>query len=98
MAKETKHDDFLLDDTGDDLVEGGDLSVGDGREDDGVIIVKLNSGALKSDPILGPNLVLMMKGKVTKSDLKQIIALHLRRDEKEPKKVDVVDGNFKVEL
>jgi hypothetical protein len=98
MAKETRYNDYLLDEDDEDLVEDGDLSVGDGREDDCYCILKSNTNTWKNDPILGPNLVLMLNGRVSPTDLKQIVTLHLRRDEKEPKKIDVQDGDFQIKL
>ena len=58
------NNDILLTDDFDDAVVNGDFDMGDGTEDDCLIITKLNKGALKSDVILGPNLVMMMNGKV----------------------------------
>lgn len=96
MAKET--DDFLMDEDGDDLIENGDLALGDGTKDDVWTIVKLNSNQLKSDPILGPNLALMMNGKMTKTDFKQLLDLHLQRDEKNAKKIEIENGEFNISL
>jgi hypothetical protein len=90
--------DILLDENGDDLIKNGDYAVGDGVQDDCVIILKLNKGALKSDPLLGPNLVSMTNGKNTKSDMEQAVRISLERDGKRPTKVVLVDGKIQIAL
>lgn len=90
--------DILMDENGDELVENGDFAVDDAVLDDVQVILNLNSGGLKSDPILGPNLFFLMNGKVSTTELKQRLALHLKRDNKFPKRIDVVDGNFDVKM
>jgi hypothetical protein len=90
--------DILMDENGDELVENGDFAVDDAVLDDVQVILNLNSGGLKSDPILGPNLFFLMNGKVSTTELKQRLALHLKRDNKFPKTIDVVDGNFDVKM
>lgn len=90
--------DILLNDTFSEVVVDGDFAIGDGRLDDCNIIFKLNTGACKSDPILGPNLILMMNSYTPSSDIKQKLSLHLERDGKHAKRLDIVEGNIKCEL
>lgn len=98
MATDSNSD-IVLDGDFDDKHLYGDFELGDGRVDDCRCILKLNSGALKSDPIMGPNLILMMNGKVTETDLKQIIDLHFRRDGKELKALYTKEEeNWKFEI
>lgn len=94
----TDNDDILLDSDGDDSIKNGDFELGDGTEDDCVIILKLNRGALKSDPLLGPNLVTMMNKKYGSSDIIQAVRIALERDAKRPKKLNVISGNINLEL
>ncbi|MBL7902954.1 MAG: hypothetical protein JNK73_13235 [Bacteroidia bacterium] len=94
MALETN--DIVLDADGEDLVKDGDFVVDDGKLDDCWIIFKLNKGGLKSDPILGPNLVTMMNG--TTSNMKSVLKLNLERDGKEVKKLEINEGNIDFEI
>ncbi len=80
MAKDNQ--DILLDDTGDDKVENGDFAIGDGSMDDCFSILKLNQGALKYDPILGPNLIRMTNSKGSDSDISNVVRLNFERDNK----------------
>ena len=93
----TDNYDILLDDDGDDSIKNGDFEIGDGTEDDCVIILKLNRGTLKSDLLLGPNLTSMMNQKNGLSDLKQAIRIHLERDGKRAKNITITD-KIKIEL
>lgn len=91
-------EDVILDDNGACRIEGGDFVIGDGTLDDCFLILKLNTGALKSDPILGPNLIRMINSKQTTSEMKQTIQLHMARDNKNFKKLDIINGNIDFEL
>ncbi|HXU28018.1 MAG TPA: hypothetical protein VN698_12380 [Bacteroidia bacterium] len=90
--------DILRDAAGDDLIRDGDFAIGDGTLDDCLIIFKLNKGALKSDPILGPELQKMINSKMSPTQIKQILLLNLKRDNKTPKTLNVVNGNIKLEM
>jgi hypothetical protein len=94
----TENDDIILDQDGEDLVDNGDFVVDDGKLDDCLIILKTNKGEVKSDPMLGPNLIKMMNANVTTTDLKQEILLNLKMDSKEPKKLDIKDGNIDLSI
>lgn len=90
--------DILLQSDGDDAAENGDFKVGDGRLDDCYTIFKLNSGALKSDPVLAPNLIMLINSKASSSTIKQTLALHLARDNKKYKVLDVKNGIIDFEI
>ena len=90
--------DILLDADGAFRVENGDFVIGDGTIDDCFIIMKLNTGALKSDPVLGINLIRMINSKQSTSEMKQTIQLHMARDNKNFKKLDIINGNIDFEL
>jgi len=94
----TDNTDILLDENGDDQIKGGDFAVGDGTLDDCFIIFKLNTAALKQDPILAPNLVSMMNSTASNDDMKRAISLNLQRDNKKYKKLAVKNGIIDFEL
>ena len=90
--------DILLQSDGDDAAENGDFKIGDGRLDDCYTILKLNSGALKSDPVLAPNLIMLINSKAGSSTIKQTLALHLARDKKKYKVLEVKNGIIDFEI
>lgn len=98
MATDRSNYDIALDDDGDDSIKNGDFELDDGTEDDCVIILKLNRGALKADPLLGPSIVTMMNKKFGSSDIIQAVRIALERDQKRPKKLNIVSGNINLEL
>jgi len=95
-----EHFDILLDNNGDEVIANGDFVLGDGQLDDCKIIFKLTTGSFKNDPILGPNLQKMINStNVGVSEMKKALKLHLRRDGKEPTKLDITPtGEIKFEL
>lgn len=94
----TVNDDILIDNNGDEQVINGDFAIGDGSIDDCLIIMKLNTGALKSDPILGPNLITLINKHNGALEAKQAIKLHLNRDKKTFKKLEITNGKIVFEL
>lgn len=96
MAKDNV--DILLDEDMEDKVVNGDFAIGDSTLDDCNIILKLNTGSLKSDPILGPNLIRMMNSNMSPTQIKQLIKLHLNRDNKHPRKLDLNNGFVDIEM
>lgn len=94
----TDNDDILLDAQGDDQIANGDFLVGDGRLDDCAIILRLNTASLKSDPVLAPNLVELINSKGGATDMKKTLRIHLERDGKQFKKLDVKNGKIDFEL
>lgn len=90
--------DIKLSDDFDDVIENGDDAIGNGIMDDCLIITQLNQGALKSDVILGPNIIKMINSKTGEADLKKALRLHLERDGKNVKKLNIKDGKFGIEI
>lgn len=74
--------DILLDNDDDLLVLDGDLVLGDTLTQDVGIILRLNQGDLKSDPLLGPGLIRMINGSANPIGLQKLVRLHLARDGK----------------
>ncbi len=90
--------DILIDNDGNFIIENGDFKIGDGTIDDCSLIIGLNTGVCKIDPILGPNLIRMTNGKISTTQLKQEIKLHLSRDGKNPKKIEIENGSLNIEM
>lgn len=87
-----RYQDILLEDnTGDIAIKGGDLFVGDSLDQEVGLILRLNQGELKSDPLLGPNLTASLKGSDTER-IKRTIKLHLELDGKQVRKI-AYDGS-----
>ena len=75
--------DILLDTTHYDLrIENGDFVVDNSLDQEVDIIIRLSQGDLKEDPILGPNLMQLIHGNVSRAELRQRIKQHLARDRK----------------
>lgn len=88
-----KHNiDVLLDTDGDDLVRAGDFAIGDCIADDCLIIFKLNTGALKSDPLLAPNLIKLINDNSGSSSIQKALRINLQRDNKIFKRLNVNNG------
>ena len=94
----TDNNDILIDADGDDIVKDGDVDIGDGTIDDCLIIFRTNKGDVKSDPLLGPNIIRMINAAQTPTEMKQELMLNLRMDAKEPKKLNIKDGNIDFEI
>lgn len=75
--------DILLDETDDLIVENGDFKVGESLTQDVGLILRLNQGGLKSDPLLGANVIRMINSDVDNEELQTKIKLHLQRDGKD---------------
>ena len=67
----------------DDLqIANGDFVIAESLLQEVGIILRLNSGELKSDPVLGPNLVQLLNSKADTQDVEERVRLHLQRDNK----------------
>lgn len=74
--------DILLD-TNDDLdVVNGDFVMGESTLQEVGIILRLNTGELKSDPVLAPNLIQLVKNASNKQEFEDRVRLFLSRDHK----------------
>ena len=74
--------DIVLDENNDILIQNGDFAIGESTWQEVGIILKMNQGELKSDPVLGASLVRKMKANANKLDIEQAVRLHLARDNK----------------
>lgn len=75
--------DILLDASGDLLFENGDLVVGDSESQEVLNILRINQGALKSDPLIGASLVRLVKANAPNVEIRKRAKLHLARDGKD---------------
>lgn len=79
----TFDNDILLNQENDIDIINGDLVIGESLLQEVAIIAQLNSGELKSDPILGPNLIQFNKSNAKRNEIEQRLRIHLARDGKE---------------
>ncbi|MBV7268366.1 hypothetical protein [Winogradskyella luteola] len=80
MATET---DFLLDENDDIIIANGDLLIGESLTQEVSLILRVNQGEFKNDPLIGANLIQLVKTNVSNSELKKRVKLHLQRDGKD---------------
>lgn len=76
-------EDIRLDGACDLLIEDGDLVIGDSNEQDVLVILQLNQGELKSDPLLGPNLTQQIRANRSRAQIQKRVRMHLERDNKD---------------
>jgi len=74
--------DILLGENDDVQILNGDFVVGESLDQEVGLILRLNKGELKEDPIMGCDLIRLIKSNITQPELKQIIKLQLARDGK----------------
>ena len=74
--------DILLSENDDLLIANGDFVIDESVLQDVGIILRLNSGDLKSDPIMAPNLIQLVKGKADNQEFEDRVRLFLSRDGK----------------
>lgn len=75
--------DILLDANDDLIIVNGDFAIGESVLQEVGIILRLNSGELKSDPILAPNLIQLINAKASAQEFEERVRLFLKRDNKE---------------
>lgn len=75
--------DILLDDNDDLIIENGDFKIGESLTQDVGLILRMNQGELKEDPLLGANLIQLIKSSVDNDELQTRVKLHLQRDGKD---------------
>lgn len=78
---------ILLDENDDLLFKNGDLALGDTELQEVSLLLRLNPGELKSDPILGAGLIRMIKSNADKRKIQQRVKLTLQRDGKDYDKI-----------
>ena len=75
--------DFLNDANDDLAIAKGDFVIGESTMTEVGVILRLNQGNLRHDPIMGPNLVTKIRVPLKKDELEQRVRLHLKRDDKD---------------
>lgn len=79
MSYET---DILLDENDDLIIVDGDFVIDESVLQEVGIILRLNSGDLKSDPVLAPNLIQLVNSKENSQEFEDRVRIHLKRDNK----------------
>lgn len=79
--------DILLNSNDDFDVADGDFVIGESVLQEVGIIIRLTSGQLKSDPVLAPNLVQLVKGKADSQKIEDRLRISLQRDNKDYKAI-----------
>lgn len=75
--------DILLDEDGDLLIVNGDFVIGDTLTQEVAILLQLNKGELKEDPVLGTDLLKKLHSNISKAELQQILKIQFARDNKD---------------
>lgn len=70
---------LILTTDGDFNVIGRHLAVGDTLLQDASVVLQLKQGELKEDPLLGPNLLRLLRGKSDKNETERLVKIHLSR-------------------
>lgn len=88
--------DILLNADDDLIFQDGDFVIGESLTQEVGIILRLNQGDLKSDPLLGPNLIQLEKGVEDAEEFKERVKIHLKRDGKDYNELkNRINMNFK---
>lgn len=74
--------DILLDDSDDLNIVNGDFVIGESTLQEVGIILRLNSGELRNDPVLAPNLIQLVNSASKEQEFEERVRLFLRRDNK----------------
>lgn len=74
--------DILLDENDDLVIVDGDFVTDESVLQEVGIILRLNSGDLKSDPVLAPNLIQLVNSKENSQEFEDRVRIHLKRDNK----------------
>lgn len=74
--------DILLDANDDIIIVDGDFVIDESVLQEVGIILRLNSGDLKSDPVLAPNLIQLVNSKENSQEFEDRVRIHLKRDNK----------------
>ncbi|KAB8153428.1 hypothetical protein EZY14_009350 [Kordia sp. TARA_039_SRF] len=80
--------DFLFDNTGDVKIQNGDFVIGQSLDQEVEMILRMNPGELKEDPIMGAGLIKLINSKGNEKDLRRAAKLHLARDGKSYQKLE----------
>lgn len=88
--------DILLDDDFDLMIENGDFKLGDAWGQDIELILTLSKGELKSDPLLGPDLIQAINAKERNVRIEQRVKVSLERDGKKISDINFENGNINI--
>lgn len=72
--------DYLLDEHGNWKVVNGDFVAGDSTLKEVQSIAELNQGEVRSFPLIGPNLVMMINSNSSRQEIEDRLAQHLKLD------------------
>lgn len=74
--------DILIDETGNYLIANGDFVIGESTDQEVAEILTMSSGECKEDPIIGADLITLIKSNASTLDVRRAAKLHLARDGK----------------
>ena len=74
--------DIMLGEDGDLLIRNGDFVIGDSLTQEVSRILKMNKGELKSDPLLGCNMIELINSEASQTSIETVVKLNLKRDRK----------------
>jgi len=74
---------MLLDENNDLIVKNKSLQIGETLMQEVSIILQMNQGELKSDPLLGANIVNLVKTNQSRFELEKRVKTHLAIDNKD---------------
>ena len=74
--------DYLHTNEDDLMIRNGDFVVGESQLQEVGILLRLNPGEIKNDPVLGPALIRFIKSDTPVDVIRQQARLHLERDGK----------------
>lgn len=79
--------DVLLNDNDELIIRDGDFVIGDSETQEVSLILRMNPGELKEDPLLGPGLIRLIHSNATQADVQRKARLHLERDGKDYERI-----------
>lgn len=74
---------IALDDNGDLLISNGSVVLKDTTAQEVELILTMNQGELKTQPLLGANLIQFLKSKPKQYEVEERVKLHLAMDNKD---------------
>ncbi|PIV17481.1 MAG: hypothetical protein COS42_04575 [Flavobacteriales bacterium CG03_land_8_20_14_0_80_35_15] len=75
--------DVLLNINDDDVtIANGDFAIGDSIDQEVGLILRMNKGELKEDPLLGTDLIRLINSNTSELEVKQLVKVQLARDGK----------------
>lgn len=75
--------DILLNINDDDVtIANGDFAIGDSLDQEVGLILRMNKGELKEDPLLGTDLIRLINSNTSELEVKQLVKVQLARDGK----------------